>query len=731
MEILRLPLALGALLMWLITANRFDTAAAKPIEDRSPKLADHSTGFESQQPGPFQSFRSNVGKWTVSDGTVQINGQLGSTGHQSLHLMGGDRSVVELQLNDPVDPLGQLTFRAERWTRRGPFSFRIEKWVAGKWAEIYNGDREILVGRSFKSNVVIRLDDANIKRLRFSVTSPEKTGVMIDDLRIAPALPQRILGVDVVPVTLPALVGADSSAILKLNIRVSGTRDPLSLTGLNATLQGTTDIGDIAWVKILYGGSSGNFPADTMFGEPSNASGLLSFRGQQFLQDGDNFIWVACRMRENADIDHCVGATCTEVAFSNGKSIDFDHPPSIQQIGVAVRDGGDDGVHTYRIPGLATTTKGTLVAVYDVRRGSGRDLPGDIDVGMSRSTDGGRTWQSMQVIMDMGNDPTYHFDGIGDPCVLVDATTGTIWCAATWSHGNRSWHGSAPGLKPDETGQFMLARSDDDGVTWSQPINITEQVKDLQWSFLLQGPGKGITTSDGTLVFPVQYQDPPSDSNKKAHRLPHSAMIYSRDHGHTWNVSTAAFDDTTESQVIELAAGQIMINCRYNRASARVVMTSDDWGQTWNEHPSSRSGLIEPGACMASLINVGRELRTLGFRNQLAGRDNFLLFSNPDSLRRRNHITIKASTDGGLTWPGKHHLLLDEQNGFGYSCLTMIDAETVGILYEGSQAQMTFQRVKIADVLSPPNRQITKDPALTSHQESIVEDAHKDQAAIQ
>ncbi|MCA9082391.1 MAG: exo-alpha-sialidase, partial [Planctomycetaceae bacterium] len=169
--------------------------------------------------------------------------------------------------------------------------------------------------------------------------------------------------------------------------------------------------------------------------------------------------------------------------------------------GIALRRGGDDGVHTYRIPGLATTNKGTLIAVYDVRRRNGGDLPGDIDVGMSRSTDGGRTWEAMQVIMDMGRDPKWAYDGIGDPAVLVDEVTGRIWVAAVWSHGRRAWHGSGKGMTPEQSGQLMLVHSDDDGKTWSKPLNITGQVKDPDWHYLLQGPGRGITMKDGTLVF--------------------------------------------------------------------------------------------------------------------------------------------------------------------------------------------------------------------------------------
>ena len=82
-----------------------------------------------------------------------------------------------------------------------------------------------------------------------------------------------------------------------------------------------------------------------------------------------------------------------------------------------------------------------------LRYRSSGDLPGNIDVGMTRSTDGGRTWEKNRVIMDMGNDKAWRYDGIGDPAILVDRNTGTIWVAATWSHGDRSWTGSGPGLR--------------------------------------------------------------------------------------------------------------------------------------------------------------------------------------------------------------------------------------------------------------------------------------------
>ncbi len=646
--------------------------------------------FEESPAGRFGHLNTAIGTWKPTAGKTIINDNYAKSGKRCLQLTGGKKSAVTLEIASDADTTGELTFWAERWTKRAPFSFRIETNRGKGWQEIFNGDKKVRVGRSFLNHVKVPLRDGDIQRLRFSCTSPPDTGILIDDIRIAPARPQQIVGIEAVPVSFPALVGDVDSPLLKIRIETTGQLRPISLTGLRVTLEGTTDRSDLSSVQIHR--------ASKPDGRLSTSKQILALPAKQFekdpvaisfspddckLAEGVNDIWIACRISKQADIDHRVGAACRQATFSNGNTVKLDHAPSIQRMGVSVRNGGDDGVNTYRIPGLATTNKGTLIGVYDIRRQSGGDLPGDVDVGMSRSTDGGRTWESMKVIMDMGADPKWHYDGIGDPAILVDRNTNTIWVAATWSHGNRSWRGSGPGLEPEETGQLMLVRSDDDGVTWSRPINITSQVKKPEWCFILQGPGKGITMRDGTIVFAAQYQDPPEQK-----RLPHSTIIYSKDHGQTWQVGTGAFDDTTESQLVEVESGVLMLNCRYNRKSVRVVMTTRNMGKTWQKHATSERSLIEPGACMASLIDVDPE----------AGK--WLLFSNPDSTRGRHHITIKASPDRGLTWPDQHRLLLDEGNGSGYSCMSMIDKNTIGILYEGSQAHMTFQRIALNDLVS-------------------------------
>ena len=621
--------------------------------------------FETSQAGEFDELESLLGKWKTEAGRAIIDDKHAKTGSQCLQLAGEKKTSVTLKLAEGLDPSGELSFWAERWTSRSPFSFRIEKQTGGSWKEIFNGDSKVKVGRSFLNHVKVPLGNRSILALRFTVTSPPNTGVLIDDIRIAPSKPQKVTNTEIVPMTIPALVGLEANPVAKFRVDTTGSLSPVSLTKLSGQTEGTV-LKSLQFAGILF---------------VPNADGSFELEipaGQLPLEEGENFFYVEGALRDGTNIDHRVGAALHEVTFSNGKSVKFESPSTVQRLGVAVRKGGDDGIHTYRIPGLATTNKGALIGVYDARRRGGGDLPGDIDVGMSRSTDGGRTWEPMRVIMDMGEDPKWHYDGIGDPAVLVDRKTGTIWVAATWSHGNRSWRGSGPGLKPEETGQLMLTRSDDDGITWSKPINITKQIKRPEWCFILQGPGKGITMGDGTLVFAAQYQDPPEQK-----RLPHSTIIFSKDHGETWHVGTGAFDDTTEAQVVEIEPGVLMLNCRYNRKPVRVVMTTRDMGQTWQKHTTSERALIEPGSCMASLIDTG----------------DWLLFSNPDSKSGRHHITIKASPDRGLTWPKTRRLLLDEGKGRGYSCMTMIDEKTVGILYEGSHADMTFQRIALSDLI--------------------------------
>jgi len=337
-------------------------------------------------------------------------------------------------------------------------------------------------------------------------------------------------------------------------------------------------------------------------------------------------------------------------------------------------------VHTYRIPGLIKTNTKSLIAVYDIRHESDRDLPGNIDVGMSKSVDNGITWQPMKTIMDMG--PPHGNNGVGDPAILFDPAKNRIWVAALWSKGNRSIAGSLRGLSPDSTGQFVLTYSDDDGVTWVSPYSITPFIKNPAWHVYFNGPGSGIVMKDGTLVFAAQYWD--------ENKISYSTIIYSRDNGLHWTGKiNGPKSNTTESQVIETAPGTLMLNMRDHRGSFRSIATTNDMGAHWTEHHTSYQALRDP-ICMASILKVPVSISGI--------KKDIVFFSNVFTVANRYNMTVSASTDLGETWSEANRLLVDERACYGYSCLTTINSESIGLIYEGIR-DLYFIKIPVKDVL--------------------------------
>lgn len=511
---------------------------------------------------------------------------------------------------------------------------------------------------------------------------------------------------------IPILIERQDNVLfyLRLNAQESQTLNDVVLKFAEGV-----NLSEIESVKLYYSGTealqdrpkkrfapvnyiSSHNPGKTLAANPSysivkakagNLKQEVVLKGDQKLFPGFNYFWISLQMKPSASLNTKVVAEIASVTLDGKKALlDVVSPTGIEhRMGVGVRHAGDDNSSAYRIPGLVTTNKGTLLGVYDVRYNSSVDLQEHVDVGLSRSTNSGKTWEKMRLPLTFGEYdglPAAQ-NGVGDPSILVDTKTNTVWVVAAWTHGmgnQRAWWSSHQGMDLNHTAQLVLAKSEDDGKTWSAPINITGQVKDPSWYFLLQGPGRGITMSDGTLVFPTQFID--------STRVPNAGIMYSKDQGKTWKMHNMARTSTTEAQVVEVEPGVLMLNMRDNRGGSRAVAITKDLGKTWTEHSSSRSALQE-SVCMASIISVQAKENVLG--------KDLLIFSNPNTTKGRHSMTIKISLDGGVTWLPEYQLLLDEGDNWGYSCLTMIDKETIGIFYESSVAHMTFQAVKLKDIV--------------------------------
>jgi sialidase-1 len=515
--------------------------------------------------------------------------------------------------------------------------------------------------------------------------------------------------VHIKPWQVPVMIGEEANPIFRIAVNIL---ENTSLKSIKLKLGGAS-IDDIKSVSVYYSESDSIFNPDTRKGikHQQIIQEEMLLKPKLKLASGINYIWISCLLNEDANLTNTFSAQIDGISFGRYDYYPNTPSPIKYRYGIAVRKHNQDGIHTARIPGLATSSEGTLMAIYDARRASSRDLQGDIDIGLNRSLDNGRTWEPLQIIMDMDEwgDLPQKFNGVSDACILVNGKE--IFVAGLWMHGvinpdgkwieglnedstawNHQWRnkGSQPGLSPKQTSQFLITKSADDGKTWSKPINLTKSCKKEAWWLWAPAPGRGIVMEDGTLVFPTQGRD--------ENGLPFSNITFSRDGGTSWETSNPASHNTTENSVVEYQPGKLMLNIRDNRnrqnksdTNGRAVFVTSDMGESWTEHPSSHHLLIEP-VCMGSLHKHRYEQH--GVKKEV------LLFANPNSKYERINLTIKMSFDQGNTWPMNKWILLDEGKGRGYSCITSIDDHTIGILYEGSRADLIFQKIDISAFLA-------------------------------
>ena len=317
---------------------------------------------------------------------------------------------------------------------------------------------------------------------------------------------------------------------------------------------------------------------------------------------------------------------------------------------VTVFELGMDGVYAYRIPSLVTTQNGTLLAFCEARKYSSADLSPTMLV-VRRSTNMGKTWSDMQILHDVGN------GAATDMVSVVDRQTGRA--IVVYQTIPEDWSDNmVTGFGSDSSRQWCVY-SDDDGETWSAPINITTQIKDPLWYGLLFGPGIGIQTQKGThpgrLVLPARCRYG-------------QLAVYSDDHGDTWYSAPGLIDQgSIECQIVELENSDYLMNLRSSYGGNRWISTSSDGGNSWS--PGVSDDELTDLKCQASIIRY----------SWADEGESIILYTNPAKLTERKRLTIRASYDDCQTWPVSKCVGPEYS---GYSCLTVLRDKTIGCLYE-------------------------------------------------
>jgi sialidase-1 len=357
--------------------------------------------------------------------------------------------------------------------------------------------------------------------------------------------------------------------------------------------------------------------------------------------------------------------------------------PSLATTELYTRGQGD--YLLYRIPGIVVTAKGAVLAYCEGRKNDRGDW-NTIDILLRRSTDGGKTFSPPRKIADVAG------PHVKNPVALAQKLAGPD--DVTYNN---------PVAIADRTGpvhfvfgyEYMRAfhmRSDDDGLTFSRPVEITAAFEpfrsDYDWKVIATGPGHGIQLRNGRLLIPV-WLSPGTGGH--AHRPSVTSTIYSDNRGKTWKRGAIAVPDSREFAIPnetvaeQLADGRVLLNVRSESAAhRRIQVTSPDGAAKWSK-PRFVPELVEP-ICFGSLVRLS--LAKGGGRNRL-------LFSNPDTLdpvsgaarpgqrRERKNLTIHMSYDEGETWPVKKVL---EPGSSGYSDLAVLQDGTILCLYETKTA---------------------------------------------
>ena len=316
-------------------------------------------------------------------------------------------------------------------------------------------------------------------------------------------------------------------------------------------------------------------------------------------------------------------------------------------------------VSCYRIPSIITATNGDLIVAIDERVPSCGDLKWsrDINIVIRKSSDNGKTWGKIEKIIDypLGQSAS-------DPSMILDKQTNTIFLFYNYMDLDNQ----------KDIYYLKYISSNDNGKSWSKPVDITNQISKENWKndFKFITSGRGIQTKKGTLLHCLV------NLQKGSH------VFGSNDNGKTWFITETPTSPGDESKIVELNDGSWMVNSRVNKLGYRYSHFSNDDGKTWIS--KKEESIIDPG-CNGSLIRYSH------------GKKNLLLLTNINNKKERKEIVLRYSADEGRSWSNPKIIYNGEA---AYSSMTVMENGNLGLFFEmDNYTKNVFTSISIKEVL--------------------------------
>ena len=458
----------------------------------------------------------------------------------------------------------------------------------------------------------------------------------------------------------------DNEVLLRAAVSFGGENASINDNSLSFSLQGTSDVDDVKSVKIYSTGTSPVFDNRdlqnaVLLADVEPSLDVTDCQINAEIVSGVNYLWITVEMADDAIEGNVIDAELYSVSTpSQTFEIVNPSPSGDREIILAhtlLFQPGDYNSTNYRIPGVITAKDGSIVAVTDKRKYNQGDLPEDIDIVCRRSTDGGHTWSEPYTIAQ----GTGYNHGFGD-CVLA-WTNDDNGLIAGFVGGVGLWNST-----PSNPIRSYIARSYDNGQTWTEPEDITDFIfgsncvvpEHRTWRASFFGSGNGLITSTGRIMFVAAIRETTAQSLS-------NYAVYSDDNGITWHVSGRASVSGDEAKVTELVDGRILMSIRHN--GKRWYNISNDGGETWQSSTSTWNDITAP-ACNGDMIRYTSVNQ--GFNK------NRLLHSVPFGSSRTD-VSVYISYDEGETWPVRKCIV---PYSSAYSSLCVLPDGTIGLYVE-------------------------------------------------